>query len=191
MMKLLATSEISTTNVLKNEVQLYDMGVGTFRDQASELYKKLEMKYPKFFKMDEVCKLATLAAEVLHSNTEVSELGGEDVGVILATNLGCLSADKKHRDSYINPDKFFPSPAVFVYTLPNIMLGEICIKYKITGESTCLMMDSFDKKLVNTYVSDLINREKYRYCVAGWIDFSEGNYSAKLSLYCADELENK
>lgn len=182
-MKQVATARIEKGKVWLDNQLLATSSEVDFKSQATDWYRTLETSYPKFFKMDEVCKLAFIAGEALLKNQPVEQIAGSNTAVLLTSKFGCMTADKKHRDSYIDANAFFPSPAVFVYTLPNIMLGEICIRHKITGEANCLMMDTFDKKLVNTYVSDLINREKYGYCIAGWADYAQGDYLAELSLF--------
>lgn len=190
-MKTVSHIKLDSSGIVKNDEILHALPSGNFKDIARGVYQLLEMSYPKYFKMDTICKLALAAAEVLiKDSVSLEDMAGSDVGILLATRSGCLESDQKHMDSIANPNQFFPSPAVFVYTLPNIMLGEICIKFNIKGESDCFMMDSFDKNFMNTYVSDLLNRENYRYCIAGWIDYSKDDCLADLTLFSSSQ-QNK
>lgn len=106
-------------------------------------YRGLQYSYPKFFKMDVLCKWAWLGAEALLNNTDKFVYEGIDknkIAVVLATAHGCLDVDKKYQQSI----QSIPSPALFVYTLSNIMLGEICIRHGFKGEQACLINDEFD-----------------------------------------------
>lgn len=182
-MKELSHITLSKNEIVKNG-ETTALPDGTFKEVARHIYDQLGISYPKFFKMDAPSKLAFLTSELLiKESTHSQELAGADVGLLFATKSGCMQSDIKHYESYVDDDNFFPSPAVFVYTLPNIMLGEVCIRHKIQGEATCLMMDKFDEKMVFKYSSDLINRENYRYCIAGWIDVLNDQFSAQLTLF--------
>lgn len=101
---------------------------------VNELYKKVfKSPYPKFHKMDSVCKSALLAVEKL--DLPASSEPNENIDIIAFTATGCLETDLKYT-STLQPDNFFPSPAIFVYTLPNILCGETAIRHKIMGESS-------------------------------------------------------
>ncbi len=180
-MRLIKAVHIEHSSLLVDGKQVY-----THTDNTAFLkgaYTFLEMNYIKFFKMDAPCKLATLASTCLDQNTPDIDFSGDKTAVLLATKSGCIESDIKHVESYRDPDQFFPSPAVFVYTLPNIMVGEICIKHKITGESACYMMENYDLSMMTSLANDLFAREKYRYCVLGWVDSSKDGQEAHLALY--------
>jgi hypothetical protein len=182
-MKELSHIVLSKNGIVKNG-KTSTLPQGTFKEIGRYLYQKLGSSYPKFFKMDAPSKLAFLATELLIEGIiDSSELAGDDVGLIFGTKSGCMQSDIQHQQSLVDNEHFFPSPSVFVYTLPNIMLGEVCIRHKIQGEATCLMMDKLDNKLMFKYASDLINRENYRYCIAGWIDALNDQFSAELTLF--------
>lgn len=147
---------------------------------GKDLYRELGMQYPKFFKMDELCQLAFLTTELL--TTHVDNWNGDKVAVVLGNKSSSLSSDKRHYQAIADKSNFFPSPAVFVYTLPNIMLGEICIRHKITGENTCFLMEQLDTDFLHSYVKHLFEIEDYQYCITGFVDYSNNDYVAKLYL---------
>lgn len=144
---------ISATVQLKNGVFHHDgkpvagaVSPDDATDWFKKTYKNLGLQYPKFFKMDELSKVATLAAEVLLSG-ESQILDPAKTGVLLFNTHSSIDADVEHQSLIADEANFFPSPAVFVYTLPNIMLGEICIRHKITGENACLVVPKFDAEM--------------------------------------------
>ena len=53
---------------------------------------------------------------------------------------------------YLATTKELPSPSVFVYTLPNIMIGEICIRNHFKGESFFFISENPDPVFFEQYV---------------------------------------
>ena len=100
----------------------------------TELYKKYIGDYPKFYKMDMLCRLGFVASELLHR--QLSKPLDENTSVVLFNRSSSYTADVAHQASIADPDNFFPSPSVFVYTLPNILTGEVAIRHKYYGETT-------------------------------------------------------
>ncbi|MDH5474137.1 MAG: hypothetical protein OEX22_00445 [Cyclobacteriaceae bacterium] len=151
----------------------------SFNDFALKVYKQFEIGYSKYHKMDNLCKLALLTSEFLLDNGQVLvDTPSSEVAIILGNSSSSIVSDTIHQTSMDE----LPSPAVFVYTLPNIMIGEMCIKYKITGENSCFQMKDFDTSFLNQYVSYLFDKEKYTYCITGWVDFDGEDYQAHLFL---------
>jgi len=66
-----------------------------------------------------------------------------------------LESDEKHQEFIRDRKKYSPSPSVFVYTLPNIMAGEIAIRHKIKGENTVFIFERFDPGFIFHYISEL------------------------------------
>lgn len=137
------------------------------------LYRGLGYSYPKFFKMDLLCKWAWLGAEALLKTETGYEYGQADknkIAVVLATKHGSLAVDKR----YLETLDTIPSPALFVYTLPNIMLGELCIRHGFKGEQLCLMQDAFDAGEMSFWVQDLFKHRGMEHCIFGWVDALNG-----------------
>jgi hypothetical protein len=138
-----------------------------------DLYRSLQFSYPKFFKMDMLCKWAWLGAECVLGSEGKFLYEGMDrnkVAVVIFTSSGCLEADRKYQQSI----KTIPSPALFVYTLSNIMLGEICIRHGFKGEQLCMVSEAFDPAEMYFWVSDLLNNRGMDACLCGWVE-AEGD----------------
>ncbi len=142
---------------------------------AAAMYRELGCSYPKFFKMDALSKWAWLGAEALlrddAGGLRHDGLDKDHIGLMVATLDGCLEADKKYAESMAS----IPSPALFVYTLPNIMLGEICIRHGFKGEQLCLVSDEFDPQMLQFQAQDLLRNRQLSHCLFGWADAS-GDY---------------
>ncbi|MEX2336683.1 MAG: hypothetical protein WD555_05375 [Fulvivirga sp.] len=184
-----ASALITPQAVHLNEQPLMHNDQGLPFDQyARSLYKRLELTYPKFFKMDELCQLAFLSAELLTQHLD--DWNGDEVAIVIGNKHASIASDQKHHKTIADKADYFPGPAVFVYTLPNIMLGEICIRQKITGENSCFIMDQLDAEFLYPYVHHLFKTEDYRYCITGFVDYTDESYLAQLFLIEPGEKGN-
>lgn len=169
--------------IVNGEIEFTDPDKSEFGPFMKSIYKHYEIKYPKYFKMDNLCKLAFIASEViLKENEHIKELDPNKVGVILQNSHSSLDTDTKYNDTIKDKSNYFPSPAVFVYTLPNVMIGEICIRNKFQGENTCFISKEFDPQFITDYVGELLDSGKLDACVTGWADYIDGEYNATMFL---------
>lgn len=157
-------------------------------DFLKTLYRQLNIAYPKFFKMDNLCKLAFLSAEILLKDAEIlTRYPSEEIGMIVLNSSSSLETDEKHQASICDRANYFPSPSVFVYTLPNIMTGEIAIRHKFKGENAVIIAEKPDAQLIYTLVDELFSRKRVSCCITGWIDAYRSSLSACLMLVENDE----
>jgi hypothetical protein len=75
-----------------------------------------------------------------------------------------------------------PSPALFVYTLPNITIGEISIRNNFKGENAFFIFEQFDAGFIGQYVSSLLNNNNLQVCICGWVELLKEEYKAALFL---------
>lgn len=152
-----------------------------------DTYRQSGFNYPKFFKMDLLCKWAWLGAESLLNKEDQYAYEGMDkqkVAVVLMTGNGCLDIDKKYQQSV----QSIPSPALFVYTLSNIMLGEICIRHGFKGEQTCMVSSEPDGAELYFWVKDLLENRGMEACLCGWVDAV--NYQHDVSMFWVTRTGN-
>lgn len=172
---------------LKNQKVLVN-GKELFSDESEEFsvfiknaYKFLKTDYPKFFKMDNLSKLAFLAADVLLKSEDLNEVEN-NIALIFSNKASSLDTDRKHQAAIENDAEYFPSPAVFVYTLPNICLGEISIKHRLYSENSFFIFDRFNAEHLQLYTNSLLRSGKAEKVLCGWVDFDENTYEAFLYL---------
>ncbi|WP_321539372.1 hypothetical protein [Flavobacterium piscinae] len=94
--------------------------------------------------MDNLSKLAFLASEVLLSEQIIAE-AENNVALVFANRSSSLDTDVKFQQSIDDKENYYPSPAVFVYTLPNICVGEISIKHQLKSENAFLCLKKIMK----------------------------------------------
>ena len=177
----LGTSVKITQSSIENDINSF----------LKEMYYKLDLDYPKFFKMDNLCKLGVIGAELLCRKNKDLFSRKDRVGIILQNKSSSLDSDIKHQERIENNTV---SPAIFVYTLPNIVIGEISIKHKWQSEGVFFIDENIDIKLLSQYSNILLKERRADLNLIGWIDVIKNQYSLKLCVVNAEikaeELKN-
>ena len=144
--------------------------------KLTELYRFLNLKYPKFHKMDKLAKAAFLGVEILlKHNPQIQEADDEDIALLFANSESSDFSDLKFQSSYTEGEN--PSPSQFVYTLPNILMGELAIRNKWYGESLFFVAPHFQE---NEFVENsliLFNNDT-KICICGWVDVNKEEIDA-------------
>lgn len=164
---------IRDSRIFRNGREVFNSAVDTkLSDFLKEVYKEKDIKYPKFFKMDKLSKLGFLGVEIL-SNGNISD---KETALVFANSASSLDTDEIYAATMIE----FPSPSVFVYTLPNIMLGEISIRHQLRSENIFLVSKDFDTGLFTDYTAALFQQENIENVVCGWVDLHNNDYDVFL-----------
>ena len=162
---------------------MFEDQIGSLDDFMEKAYSSLNASYPKFYKMDRLSKLGFLASELLLKG--LTDFSPASTAVVLSNAHSSLDTDIRYWQSAKNQ----PSPALFVYTLPNIVGGEICIRHGIKGENIFFVSAEFDPVWIANNVNLILENNRAKYCIAGWIDVMENH--ADVFLYLEKNTEGK
>lgn len=146
-----------------------------------ERYRALGDPNMKFSKMDDLCKLAYVASCELLAGRR-PDCPAERIGVVLANRSASLDSDMRHQAVIDADDGSGASPAVFVYTLPNIMLGQIAIKHGFKGESSFFAFPDKSCNFIREYAAGLIAQGRMDAAVWGWCELCGEEYDCELTL---------
>ena len=186
------TSKIDQSGISNNEGCLLQNKYQTFDEFIKACYKRLEISYPKYYKMDRLSKLCFIGTEVLLKDyIKFRHYERDKIAVVLENYHSSIDTDLNHIETISDINNYFPSPAVFVYTLPNIMIGEICIRHQITGEGSCFLFPGEAKHFLKDYIISLFKNENYHCCIAGKVDYAYEKYESTLYLIEKRELVEK
>lgn len=155
-------------------------------EELVEMYRSHIGDYPKFFKMDPLSRLGFVASELLlkkvaseadgQLNTEHLTLNTE-FGVLLFNRSGSLADDRAYVATTEGEDRF-PSPSLFVYTLPNIVTGEIAIRNHFLTETNFIVLEKLDEEVMAEQIALAAERGPQ---IAGWCEVdATGQCSAML-----------
>jgi hypothetical protein len=164
-MKLLGSCKISENGVFVNtNLEQYYSTYET--DWKRELYAKLNFDYPKFHKMDPLAKMAYLSFKLLEPKVDLGSFEDDAIVMLFANSSSSHTTDEKFKKSYYERS---PSPSLFVYTLPNILTGELAILNKWYGENIFFIQKNFNPEFyleqINFYFSKGLN-----ICLCGWVE---------------------
>ena len=176
MLEIIKKVTVRDSQIFVNDSVLFQY---SGEDFLKEIYRYLKLDYLKFFKMDNLSKLGFLAAEILLEGIE----NKEDFGVILSTSSSSLDTDTAFQETIQDADNFFPSPSVFVYTLPNIVIGEICIRHKIHGENMMFIINENDTGEFYHHAQNLIDEMKVKQGIIGYLECYKNRYQAEFLLF--------
>ena len=145
------------------------------------LYKQMIGNYPKFYKMDGLSRLGFVASEIL-LNVEKGETDKERA-IIFFNHSSSIASDRNYKESINDKDNYFPSPSIFVYTLPNIVTGEIAIRNHFHGETSFFILPDKDKKMMEEILQASCRDAQSKSFLTGWIDYEdERHFEAELKI---------
>jgi 3-oxoacyl-[acyl-carrier-protein] synthase-1 len=159
---------ITQDEVVVDDKKLIFAAVGQML--LEKLYDEYVADYPKFYKMDPLAKLGFIASELLLGKYEERRKEREDMAVILFGKTASLCDDMKYQQSIQNPEEYYPSPSLFVYTLPNIVTGEIAIRNKYYGETSFYVLQHKDEEVMNSVVETAFQDGTARQAITGWLE---------------------
>jgi hypothetical protein len=182
---LIVSSFCSVTRkgVTVNNKAIYT-GLGKiFSDLSNDIYTKFAIGYPKFHKMDNLSKLGFLSVELLlRDKNPDQKYPGEEIGIIFMNSSSSLDSDRHHQNTLSNRDNYFPSPSIFVYTLPNVVIGEICIRHKFYGEGNFFIAEKFNPDFITGYIEELFECNAIQSCIAGWVELDGEDFESLVFL---------
>lgn len=147
------------------------------------LYRQRIGNYPKFFKMDPLCRLGFVASELLLEEETQRFEPREDRSIVFFSCSGSFASDSLYERTIADPDEFYPSPAIFVYTLANIMTGEIAIRNKYYGETACYLLGRNELEAMVATVKEAFIDKATQSVICGWVDSPDAEcFEAELFL---------
>lgn len=147
----------------------------------TSLYKQMIGNYPKFYKMDGLSRLGFVASEIL-LNAEKGETDKERA-IIFFNHSSSIASDRNYKESINDKNNYFPSPSIFVYTLPNIVTGEIAIRNHFHGETSFFILPDKDERLMEEILQASCRDAQSKSFLTGWIDYEdERHFEADLKI---------
>ncbi len=145
----------------------------------TELYRNHIADWPKFFKMDTLSKAGFVASELLIKELGEHRLGSEEFAqgraIVLFGATASLCADRNYQETIQDKDNYYPSPTLFVYTLPNIVTGEIAIRNHWRGETSFYVTEAPDAAQMAFHLACAFQDQVTDSILAGWVDSSRND----------------
>ena len=170
---------ITPTQAVLNGTSLHCEQTG--EKMLTELYHSIG-NYPKFFKMDMLSKLGFIGSELIlqHEGAE-RFVPNHSRAVIFGNKQASIKNDTDYLNTISDSANYYPSPALFVYTLPNIVTGEIAIRNKYYGETCFYVLDN--PQALFSLAELILNTTGYQSALVGWVEcLNENNFYANIKL---------
>lgn len=154
-------------------------------DLLTAIYRQKLHDYPRFYKMDGLSRLGFTASELLlRAENEERFRDRDDRAVVLFNEYSTVDTDRRYRETIASADGYYPGPSLFIYTLPNIVTGEIAIRNRYHGETQLYVLPrrnaATERMLLEAAFADGATHS----VVAGWADYRrENDYEADLAIY--------
>ena len=163
----------------------------------TSLYKQMIGNYPKFYKMDGLSRLGFVASEILlnaekgeteeeekqEGRKEEERKNLEERAIIFFNHSSSIASDRNYKESIKDKDNYFPSPSIFVYTLPNIVTGEIAIRNHFQGETSFFILPDKDERMMEEILQASCRDGQSKSFLTGWIDYEdERHFEAELKI---------
>jgi len=155
----------------------------------TNIYKTAGISYPKFFKMDNMSKAGFLVSELMLRESGIDfETQKEDFAIALFNRSSSSDDDLSYYQSIKDVTNYYPSPSVFVYTLPNIVAGEIAIRNKFLGETSFYVTEDISAKTIIRQVNAIMQSKSVNYVLCGWAECYKGNIDVRMMLVARKEF---
>ncbi len=160
-----------------NGEELFASKSSDFLTFIKEAYYHFNTAYPRFFKMDSLSKLAFLSSELVLKDQKTTQ-----IDLVFCNSAASLQIDRKHASTIKESNYEYANPSVFVYTLPNICLGEISIRNSFLTENVFFIQKAFDPSKIHPYTESLLSRAESDKVLCGWVEIDGDNYESLLYL---------
>ena len=177
-------SVLLTQNKVEVDGVALDVNGASGTSLLTLLYKTYVGDYPKYYKMDLLSRLGFIASELLLNTEGVERFTPRtDRAVLLFNRSGSATTDMDYLDTISDTDNFFPSPSLFIYTLPNIVAGEIAIRNHYQGETSFFVLPERNPEQIHQIVTASFCGLPISSAVYGWVDASgPSDFCAELFL---------
>lgn len=93
--------------------------------------------------------------------------------VVLFNMSSTAVVDGEFQRTISDNDAYYPSPSLFVYTLPNIVTGEVAMRYGWQVETTFYVLGERDEQVIHQIVTATAHAHPGERILYGWVDRPE------------------
>ena len=144
------------------------------KNMLTELYRQYIGDYPRYYKMDILSKVAFICSELLLQAEGQRDEHKEDRAVILFNHSSAIVSDRAFLSTI--SEEYYPSPSVFVYTLPNIATGEIAIRNGYHGETSFYILPCKSAEIMENIINASFRDNAMQSAISGWVNCDDENH---------------
>ena len=147
------------------------------KDWLTAIYKQHIGNYPKFYKMDMLSRLAFVATEILlQAEGKERFVTSDDRAVIMFNHSSSVQADRSYLSTIADDENCFPSPSIFVYTLPNMAVAEVAMRNLYHAETSLYILPERDDHVMQQVVRASLLDKTTCSMITGWLDYEDNDH---------------
>ncbi|MCQ2324838.1 MAG: 3-oxoacyl-ACP synthase [Paludibacteraceae bacterium] len=140
--------------------------------ELTKVYRQHINDWPKYFKMDSLSKMGFVGTQMaLQQLDGVPE--SEHTCVIMANRISSTKDNREFAATIEDHNQYFPSPALFVYTVPNVVTGEIAIRHHLFGETSFYILNKEED--LEPIIQSTAQTTNANILIVGWLEEGEAN----------------
>lgn len=142
---------------------------GNLDQDLNNAWAALGIELPRFPRMDRSSKLVAIGGSAFF--IEGGALAGnskDTIGMVITGKHGSMDTDQKYQAQLVVDNH--ASPGMFVYTLPNIAMGEFSIQHGLYGSGLCLLNNALDLAQMLDACEILLHDHGMESVICGWSD---------------------
>ena len=93
--------------------------------------------------------------------------------IVLFNMTSTAIVDKEFLETISDNDAYYPSPSLFVYTLPNIVTGEVAMRYGWQVETAFYVLRERNEQAIHQIVTATAHAHPGERILYGWVDRPE------------------
>ena len=147
------------------------------KDWLTAIYKQHVGNYPKFYKMDMLSRLAFVATEILlQAEGKERFVTSDDRAVIMFNHSSSVQADRSYLSTIADDENCFPSPSIFVYTLPNMAVAEVAMRNLYHAETSLYILPERDDHVMQQVIRASLLDKTTCSMITGWLDYEDNDH---------------
>lgn len=162
-------STLHSTLSTLNEIAHYRLPA---ESELTKVYRQHINDWPKYFKMDSLSKMGFVGTQMA-----LQQLDGvpdsEHTCVIMANRISSTKDNREFAATIEDHNQYFPSPALFVYTVPNVVTGEIAIRHHLFGETSFYILNKEED--LEPILQSTAQTTNANILIVGWLEEEEAN----------------
>ncbi|MBP6641937.1 MAG: hypothetical protein KA186_02535 [Flavobacteriales bacterium] len=162
---------------------------GDLDHDLTKAWTAMEVELPRFVRMDRSSKLVSIAAAPFFAaDGALSKYPKDRIGMVIMGTHGSMDTDQRYLDQLEAENH--ASPGLFVYTLPNIAMGELSIQHGLHGSGLCLLSDAPDIPQLHDACDILLHDHDMEAVICGWSNIFAGSAEATFMVVTAGKEGN-
>lgn len=184
-LRIISTGILSDNKLIINDKEIHIENLAS--NIPDSIYRSMKISYPKYFKMDMLSKVGFIVSELMLRDAGFDiETKKKEMAIALFNSSASSDDDIAYLESIKDKDSYYPSPSIFVYTLPNIVAGEIAIRNKILGETSFFISKNYNPQMIYQQVCNIMSKPSTKYILCGWCEYFKGHYDVRLMIVTKD-----